>query len=144
MAAEGDPKPRGRPIVTDQTAESADPSLPAFLARPAAAPVYHGFPLVMESENDGWTLGMISDFGGEGAHYGDGYVVAPDGGRCGLVWECCGEEVFDVVMEPTPDRWGVYFVSLPHSLHGPGDTREFLRLIRPRLDPLWRAWTSRT
>lgn len=86
---------------------------------------------------------MVSDFGDEEAHYGDGYVLAPDGSRCGLLWECCGEQAINLVLEPEPDRWGVYFVSLPHSLHGPGDARQFLEAARPQLEPLWKAWASR-
>jgi hypothetical protein len=37
-------RPVGRPLAVDRQAESADPGLPAFLARPPGAPVYHGFP----------------------------------------------------------------------------------------------------
>lgn len=142
MTGERVQEPRGRPIVTDATAASANPDLPAFLARPAGAPVYYGFPLVEESRSDGWVLGMISAYGDAEVHYGDGYVVAPDGSRCGLVWECCEDEAFSVVIEAESGRWGVYFVALPQSLHGPADTRSFLEAVRPRLEPLWRAWSS--
>lgn len=85
---------------------------------------------------------MISDFGGADAHFGDGYVVAPDGSRCGLVWECCVEESFAVVLEATPDRRGVYFVALPQPLHGADNARPFLVAALSRLAPLWRAWAE--
>lgn len=43
-------------------ARSADPSLPAFLARPVDAPVYHGFPMLERSRTeDGWCFGIISE-----------------------------------------------------------------------------------
>jgi hypothetical protein len=44
-------QPRGVPLSLDPEAGSADPTLPAFLARPQVAPVYHGFPLLEESRN---------------------------------------------------------------------------------------------
>ena len=56
----------GRRILTDDDAESADPNLPAFLARPADKPVYHGFPLIEETRT--------------AADSGDAFVVAP--ARC--------------------------------------------------------------
>lgn len=136
------PEPRGRPVLTDAAAASASSDLPASLARPAGAPQYHGFPLVDESRSDGWVLGMISAYGDAEVHYGDGYVVAPDGSRCGLVWECCGDEAFSVVIEAQPGRWGVYFVSRPMPLHGSGDAQAFLDSLLPRLEPFWRAWKS--
>ncbi len=139
----GERKTRGRPILMDDAAATSSPGVPAFLARPVDAPVYHGFPLVPESATDGWMLGLISDFGGPDAHYGDGYVVAPDGSRCGLVWECCRDaESFDAVLEPAPDRWGVYTVSVAGPLHGPTDTKSILAALRPHLEPHWRAWLA--
>jgi hypothetical protein len=36
--------------------------LPAFLARPADAPAYHGFLLVPETLTEGWCFGSISRF----------------------------------------------------------------------------------
>jgi hypothetical protein len=75
----------GRRPVTDEDAESADPALPAFLARPPGAPVYHGFPLIDGAEADGFRLGMITDLVSEPALEGNAYVIAPDGSRAGLV-----------------------------------------------------------
>lgn len=139
----GESETRGRPTLVDNAAVSASPGLPAFLARPVGAPVYHGFPLIEESAIDGWMLGLISDFGGPDAHFGDGYVVAPDGNRCGLVWECCSEAAsLDIVLLPTPDRWGVYSALLPGPLHGPDDALAFLTALRPHLEPRWRVWAG--
>jgi hypothetical protein len=56
---------KGRQVEIDGKAGSADPSLPAFIARPDGAPVYHGFQILDEVEVDGFRLGMISGFGGK-------------------------------------------------------------------------------
>jgi hypothetical protein len=53
---------RGLPIATDPTAKSASADLPAFLAKPPGAPVYHGFKILEDVNLDGFTLGIISDF----------------------------------------------------------------------------------
>ena len=53
--------------------------MPAFLARPAGAPVYHGFPVIGDVEVDGFRLGMITNFLSGPAREGDAYVIAPDG-----------------------------------------------------------------
>ena len=80
MTEQPDP-PAGRPLAIDGRAESADPALPAFLARPAGAPVYHGFPVIDGFESDSFRLGMITGFLSEPAVAGDAYVIA----RMGVV-----------------------------------------------------------
>jgi hypothetical protein len=131
-----------RPIFLDPDASSASPDLPAFLARPASAPVYHGFPLVDGAEVDGFQLGMIS---GMGSHtIGDAYVVAPDGSRAGLVWESeTVEPYFQQVMAPEPHRWGVWGVGLPRPLRTAADARAYLADLLPELRPQWQAWRQR-
>jgi hypothetical protein len=78
-------QPEGVPLRLDADAESADSSLPAFIARPAGAPVYAGFPLLEASRTaDGWHFGTISDPAcPDGLEWGDAFVVAPDGSRAG-------------------------------------------------------------
>jgi hypothetical protein len=52
----------GVPLRLDTEVPSADPSLPAFLARPKDAPVYDGFPMLEQSRTvDGWCFGTISE-----------------------------------------------------------------------------------
>ena len=80
MTEQPDP-PAGRPLAIDGRAESADPALPAFLARPAGAPVYHGFPVIDGFESDSFRLGMITGFLSEPTVAGDAYVIA----RMGVV-----------------------------------------------------------
>lgn len=78
---------KGLPLRLDPGATSASDDLPAFLARPDDAPVYHGFPIIESSLSDGFRLGMITDFVSQPTDYGDAFVVAPDNTRAGLVWE---------------------------------------------------------
>jgi hypothetical protein len=109
---------QGIPLKLDPEAESADASLPAFLARPEGAPCYHGFPLLEETRtDDGWCYGTISsyDHAGEGWTGGDAYVVAPDNTRAGIVWSV-GEpsiECLDGQAAERTDRWAVYLLTLP-------------------------------
>lgn len=65
----------GRPLATDSDSISASNSLPAFLARPAGAPVYHGFKIRTDVVVDGFTLGMITDFEAEPVTEGDAFVI---------------------------------------------------------------------
>ena len=89
--------PKGQPVRVDEAAESADPELPAFIARPPDAPVYHGFPLLENSEYEGFIFGTITD--PNGAEWGDAYVIAPNGSRAGIVWSI-GRGEPTIVSEP--------------------------------------------
>ena len=89
--------PRGRPLALDPRAKSADPNLPAFLAPPEGAPVYHGFSILEGITVDGFRLGKITDFEAGRSDAGDAFVVAPDGSRAGLVWEISKERHFSEV-----------------------------------------------
>jgi hypothetical protein len=108
-ACMNDERPRGRRILLDPNAQSADPELPAFLARPSGAPVYHGFPLIEETRTeDGWCFGAITEFTDD-ADAGDAFVEAPDGTRAGIVWQVGSGEIAEI-LPPEPSRWGVYAV----------------------------------
>lgn len=103
----------GKSILQDSEAQSADPKLPAFLARPEGAPAYYGFPLVPETETEGWIYGAITAFEHpSGCDSGDGYVQAPDGSRAGLVWGP-DEGHMEEYLAPDENRWGVYGVRFP-------------------------------
>ena len=91
---------QGQPIHVDPDAESADPDMPAFIARPEGEPVYHGFPL-LDVEVQGFRLGTIAGFAldelgdpDEDGTSGDAFVVGPDGRRAGLVWDVEDETHF--------------------------------------------------
>lgn len=128
-------------MLLDDAAATADPALPAFLAPPGHAPAYHGFVVLGASEVDGWTLGMITEFGVEG----DGFVVAPDGRRAGLVWTADGAEYFESggaefyteVLGADERRWGVYAVGVRRPLRGPEDARSYLAALLP-----WLHWAA--
>jgi len=128
--------PRGKPLRLDAGAKSASPKRPAFLARPAGAPVYHGFPLIEETRTEGWCFGAITDFLSPdselGCTYGDGYVEAPDGTRAGLVWEV-GQGEIQQILPPEPGRWGVYAVWFSQPVRSVDDLLSNFRGILPAL-----------
>jgi hypothetical protein len=140
---------RGRSIHEVPDAESADPELPAFIARPAGEPVYHGFP-VLDVEVDGFRLGAISGFGldeletsdHEGA-LGDAFVIGPDGRRAGLVWEVGETSYFEPVLDgdgkplASSDRVGVYGVAFPRPMRTLEDAHANLASIVPSLKREW-------
>lgn len=135
---------KGRPIALDLTAASSDPNLPAFLARPEGAPVYHGFPILDDVEVEGFRLGMITGWEAVPDTLGDAFVVAPDNTRCGLVWEVTDRDYFEEVSSPTAIRWGVWAVAFPHEMQSREDARRNLAAILPRLREQWLSWRSRS
>jgi hypothetical protein len=136
--------PRGRPLALDPQAPSDDEALPAFLAKPAGAPVYHGFPLLDDVSVDGFVLGAITDFEAAPCDYGDAFVVAPDGSRAGLVWEVSSDvSYFEEAGAPEADRWGVWAVTFPHPMTSRDNARLNLAAILPALRAQWEAWRER-
>jgi hypothetical protein len=95
--------------------------------------VYDGFPLVPESEIGGWCYGAITEFEDpNGCEFGDGYVVAPDGSRAGLVWNV-GEGELQTVCGPDESRWGVYEVWFPRTVKTKDDLVSNFRHVLPDL-----------
>jgi hypothetical protein len=90
----------GRPLKLDPLAESASQTEPAFIARPAGAPVYHGFEVLVDVVVGGFTFGKITDFERETCDEGDAFVVAPDNSRAGLVWEISEKFYFQEITAP--------------------------------------------
>lgn len=133
----------GHPLALDPEAASASDSLPAFLARPRGAPVYHGFPILDGTEVEGFRLGMISDWETEGdATNGDAFVVAPDGSRAGLAWDIGERAQVEAISPPEPNRWGVWAVTLPGPMRTRDDARRNLAAVLPLLRPHWDDWRS--
>ena len=131
----------GKTMLQDPTGESRTPGEPAFLSRPEGAPVYHGFPLVEETRTDGWCFGAITAFEDpDGCDCGDGFVVAPDGSRAGLVWEV-GESPVGEICAPDDSRWGVYAVSFPKVVRTVEDLAECFRSVLPELQRIHREVT---
>lgn len=135
----------GRPLAIDETAESMSADAPAFVAKPAGAPVYYGFRVLSDVVVDGFTLGAITDFETEPTTEGDAFVIAPDGSRAGLVWEVSPEHTFEMVCAETNDRWGVWAVSFPFPMSSRKNAASNLAHVISRLKPKWEAWRlSRT
>jgi len=131
------PLPEGQAAREDPGAVSAIPGLPAFIARPAGAPAYYGFPLLLDSEKDGFVFGAITRSRTDApASWGDAYVVAPDGTRAGIVWVMKGP-VTEVVLPPEPARWGVYQFLFEHPVLSDADLIRNLHAILPRLKELY-------
>lgn len=97
--------PEGRLLAIDPEAQSAEHGLPAFLSRPAGAPVYHGFPVLDDVEAEGFRFGMITNFEAEPeGSWGDAFIVAPDGSRAGIVWNVADDDRFKQAYAMTKDR----------------------------------------
>lgn len=126
-------------LLQDHTAPPSKPGQPYFI-REKNEKVYTGFPLIPETETDGFTFGAISNFlepdSREGCTTGDGYVQAPNGSRAGIIWQVYPnkEKKVTVSIEPDEKRWGVYNVGFPKPIKSINDLvynfRETLPLIK--------------
>jgi len=128
---------QGKKLLLDPAAESANSALPAFIARPIGAPVYHGFAVLPESYTDGWCFGVISDYADpNGCDWGDAYVIAPDGSRAGIVWQV-GEGTTYQVLPPDASRWGVYGLWFSELIRTTDDIVAAFRLRLPELQSIY-------
>jgi hypothetical protein len=128
-----EPHIESRRLLTDAEAKSTSLNQPAFVSKPPGSPVYYGFPVVSESETDGWYYGAITDYlDSNGCKSGDGYVIAPDGTRAGLVWTV-GFDGFKEICKPTPERWGVYSVGFVRPIKTTQDLVYNFKHLLPRL-----------
>jgi len=139
MAADKSPLD-GLPLAVDDTAESASTDLPAFLAKPPGAPVYHGFRILSDVVVEGFIFGMITNFEAQESAAGDAFVVAPDNSRAGLVWEVSDKDDFTEICPIEKDRWGVWEVSFPFRMTSREAARMNLQAILPKLKPKWKEW----
>jgi hypothetical protein len=133
----------GGPIAVDLNAESAEENVPAFVARPPGAPVYHGFDVLQDVVLDGFRYGAITDVEAEPCSEGDGFVVAPDNSRAGLVWEVGTGDTLREVVPPDDNRWGVWGVWFPHPMTNRENARLNLECVLPLLKEKWEHWRSR-
>ena len=130
---------KGQLLRVDAEAASADPDLPAFIARPPNAPVYHGFPLLQDSELEGFVFGAITEPNGtEPAEWGDAFVVAPNGSRAGIVWQV-GKGKPSIVCEPSEGRWGVYAFNFDAPITSEAELVKHLHSILPFLKAYYAA-----
>lgn len=133
---------RELPLRIDPDAESSAKGEPAFLARPAGAPVYHGFPILDDVGVDGFQLGMISDWEAEPSEWGDAFLVAPDNSRCGLIWELSDEPYVSADSRVPEDatRWGVWNVGFPHPMDSRQNARRNVASVLGELRSRWDRW----
>ena len=130
----------GRPIAVDHAAKSASQGVPAFIARPAGSPVYHDFQILHDVSIDGFKFGKITDFEAEQCEFGDAFVIVPDDGRAGLVWEGSDRYYFREVCPIEADRWGVWDVSFSEPMTSRANVRKNLEAILPELKKRWQDW----
>lgn len=132
------------PIAIDSSAKSASSSLPAFIARPSDAPVYHGFQILDDVVVDGFTLGIITSFEEGGVAEGDAFIIAPDNSRAGLVWSVPDgsddNSKLDQVCPMEKSRWGVWELFFPFRMADCDDARRNLQAVLPMLKPKWEEW----
>lgn len=84
---------------------------------------------------------MISDFlSVPNMQFGDGFVIAPDTSRAGLVWEVAPDYYFTEVLQPDDMRWGVWAVALPEYMNSPDAARRNLATMLPDLKAQWLKW----
>jgi len=119
-------------LVLDSSAKSANDAEPAFIAQPKDAPVYHGFPVLEDSLTNGWRYGAITEFEDvdKEEDEGDGFVIAPDGSRAGIVWSLDGPD-FKEIVPPDKKRWGVYAVRFPKAVSSRKDLIDNFRTVLP-------------
>jgi hypothetical protein len=128
---------KSRKLSLEKEAQSGESGKPAFLARPKDAPVYHGFPIVPETETDGWFYGAITEFeDSNGCEDGDAFVVAPDGSRAGLVWSV-GEGTISEICSPDKGRWGVYQIWFPKVIKTKDDLIFNFQTVLPQLKEIY-------
>lgn len=131
---------KGQPLAIDPKATSASRTDPAFVARPNGAPVYHGFVVLEDVNVEGFILGAITDFEAEQCDAGDGFVIAPDGSRGGLVWEVSAQQYLENVYPFEQDRWGVWAISFPYPMKNRECARKNLAAVLPELKARWEDW----
>jgi hypothetical protein len=136
-----DSRPELNRLMAD--AHSASRTEPAFIAKPAGAPVYYGFQVLEDVVVEGFTFGKITDFEAEPCQEGDAFLVAPDNSRAGLVWEVADKISASQISPLEPDRWGVWAVSFPYQMNSRENVRRNLELILPILKEKWNDWRGK-
>ncbi len=136
---------RAKALAIDPAATSETPGVPAFASKPRGAPPYYGFRILDDVEDDGFTLGMISDWESQpGMQSGDAFIVAPDGSRCGLHWYVSNEPGFEEAWRIDLDRWGVWNAAFSYPMDSHEHARRNLREIVPKLNEIWTDWRALT
>jgi hypothetical protein len=98
---------------------------------------YANFPLITETETEGYTFGAITDFLTPDSEYGcisgDGYVQTPDGSRVGLDWVVNEKEEIRIIQKPEKGISGVYEINFPKPIKTINDLVFNFRKVLPIL-----------
>lgn len=97
---------------------------------------YQGYPLMPETEMDGFTYGAITPLGGR-QDSGAGFLQGPDGSRAGLQWELSDGPFIMKLEGPGPDSWGLYRVGFTTPVATVADLLENLKPLLPKLRVLY-------
>ncbi|HWI64587.1 MAG TPA: hypothetical protein VNT75_22375 [Symbiobacteriaceae bacterium] len=68
---------------------------------------YEGYPLIPETETDGFVFGTITPLAGD---RGAGFLQGPDGSRAGIQWELSESPFIERLEGPDGEGWGLYRV----------------------------------
>ena len=100
---------------------------------------------MLDIDIQGFSFGLISDFFNDptASDQGDGFVVAPDGARAGIVWKLDKPYVFRMV-EDTNNRWGVWLAGIDEPLIDRESAERVFTGIVTELRPHWEAWSERS
>jgi hypothetical protein len=95
---------------------------------------YEGYPLLPETERDGFVFGVITPLAGE---RGAGFVQGPDGTRAGLQWELSDSPFLERIAGPDGAGWGVYRAGFTRPMGGVADLVANLAPVLPKLKVLY-------
>lgn len=131
--------PESSALKLDEQAISTDDDLPAFLARPDGAPVYYGFPILQNSEKDGFIFGTITDpCSDTPQRCGDAYLIAPNGARAGILWDV-GVGSPHMSGAPDDDRWGICQLFFAHPIQSEAELVQNFHALLPEIKALYDA-----
>ncbi len=99
-------------------------------------PAYEGYPLMPETETEGFTYGAITPLGGR-RESGAGFLQGPDGSRAGIQWELADGPFIMRVEGPGPDSWGLYKLGFTTPVTTVDDLLANLRPLLPKLKILY-------
>jgi hypothetical protein len=99
--------------------------------------VYCQFPLIPETNTNGWIYGAITEFiDRNGCKDGDAYIQSPGKRRAGLVWDI-GDGKIEMITPPDKKRWGIYQVYFPRVIYNIDDLVFNFRYILPQLQEIY-------
>ncbi|HSW97300.1 MAG TPA: hypothetical protein VLF89_05735 [Candidatus Saccharimonadales bacterium] len=123
-------------LLQDLNAPKTKQGIPFFI-RDKNEKAYAGFPLIHETETNGFIYGAISNFlefdTDKGCQYGDGFIEAPDGTRAGLVWGVSGNTNVQLMSGADEKRWGIYAIDFPKQMKTIEDLVYNFREVLPYL-----------